>query len=170
MKKIRNKKTKYAANYTIECALIMPLILYSVVLIVWLMIYLYDAMVVQIAMIHGLMAVEYNQDLSNTQLCKEIKGRTQEELSGRLLGVSEVSVRVEVKKSKCIVKTNVKMNTLTGIPGISKLSEYSSTETKKRINTREVIRKTRRAEGIYKYLVRNKIISDGEDIDESEDL
>ena len=47
-------------NMTIECALIMPMILTVIISLVWLTIYLYDMSVAQTALIHGLLISDYS--------------------------------------------------------------------------------------------------------------
>ena len=67
------KNPKVNGNLTIECAMIMPLILLVIISVVWLMIYLYDSVVIEKALVHGVMAADYRDSRTNSELMKEIE-------------------------------------------------------------------------------------------------
>ena len=139
------------ANMTIECALIMPIILTVIISLIWLTVYLYDTGIAQTAIIHGLLISDYSPYVSNTSLSDSIKAGIEEESSPYLVGVSDCSIKTKVKQRQCIATMTIQMNIPDSAPVISKLTtntmEYSLT----RLSGAYVIRDTRRIKGMYDF-------------------
>lgn len=94
---------------TFECALIMPLVLAVNVILVWMLIFCYDRVVTEKAMVHSLLVCDYSRE-NNNKLKKEIEKAAEEELKGALVGVKETNINVTVGMNKCSVTVCNEMN------------------------------------------------------------
>ena len=114
------------ANMTIECALIMPIILTVIISLIWLTIYLYDMGVAQTALIHGLLISDYSPNVTNSSLSDYVKAGIEEESAPYLVGVNDCRVSTKIKQRKCTAGIEMQMNIPEASPVISKLTTNST--------------------------------------------
>ena len=138
-------------NMTIECALIMPMILTVIISLVWLTIYLYDMSIAQTALIHGLLISDYSPNTTNSSLKEAIKAAIDEESAPYMVGVEECKVTTKVKQRKCIASMEIRMNITDSSPVLSKLMKNSMEFSSTRLSPAYVIRDTRKFKGMYDY-------------------
>lgn len=136
-------------SFTIECALIMPVILLSVVSIIWLMIYMYDANVIYRSLVHAVLAADYHESDSNSELKNEIEERVYEDLKGQLVGVTDAEVFVKVGKNNVTARVEAKLAMSQGLPGLSELGEIKTEVKEKRMSGADIILDVRRIKAIY---------------------
>lgn len=159
----KNKK----GNFTIECALIMPIILVCILAVVWLIIFLYDKNVMYRAMIHAVSAADYKNSSTNGELKKEIEERLYEDLNNQLVGVKESSVSVKVGAKKVTVTVEGKLNVPMSENILSSLSEIELKVTKKRMDAAGIIADVRRVKALYD--IADKIINSDDNSDNMEE-
>lgn len=138
MKKIKE------GSYTVECALIMPIVLLVIVSLVWLLIYMYDKAAFEKNLIHALMVADYDYSASNTNLKDKIEERINESLADEIIGMKEVKVNVKVDKFSCSAEAEGVLNIPEGIPGLSKFCKLDIKISKKRTSGAETIKEARR--------------------------
>ena len=143
-------------SFTIECALIMPVILLCVVSIIWLMIYMYDANVIYRSLIHAVLAADYHESDSNSELKNEIEERVYEDLKGQLVGVSDAEVFVKVGKNNVTASVEAKLAMSQNLPGLSGLGEIKTEVKEKRMSGADIILDVRRIKAVYD--IANKIV------------
>jgi hypothetical protein len=136
-------------SFTIECALIMPVILLSVVSIIWLMIYMYDANVIYRSLVHAVLAADYHESDSNSELKNEIEERVYEDLKGQLVGVTDAEVFVKVGKNNVTARVEAKLAMSQDLPGLSELGEIKTEVKEKRMSGADIILDVRRIKAIY---------------------
>ncbi|MCR4649008.1 MAG: pilus assembly protein [Lachnospiraceae bacterium] len=144
------------ANLTVECALIMPMILLVIISIIWLMIYLYDGLTVQKALVHAVIAADYRVSKSNGELMKEIEERINEALEGQIVGCEEPVVSVKVSKYSVSAKVETKLNIPLNLPGISKLTDLKAEIKKRRLYGADLIYDVKRIKAIAEFLKENE--------------
>ena len=154
-------------SFTIECALIMPIILLCIVSMMWLMIYMYDEIVIYRALVHAVLAADYHESDSNNELKEEIEERVYEELKGQLVGVSDAKVFVKVGKNKVNARVEAKLGMSQNIPGMSDLSEIKTEVKETRRFGADIILDVRRIRAIYD--IADKLAGSGND-DKTPDL
>ena len=86
-------------NYTVECAMIMPIIFMCIISVLWLMIYMYNANIMYRALYHAVSAADYHNSKNNTQLKNEVEDRIYEDINGQLVGIKDGKVNVKVGKN-----------------------------------------------------------------------
>ena len=136
-------------SFTIECALIMPVILLCVVSIMWLMIYMYDENVIYRSLVHAVLAADYHESDSNNELKNEIEERVYEDLKGQLVGVSDAEVIVKVGKNNVSAKVEAKLGMSMDIPGMSELGEIEVEVKGMRKFGADIILDVRRVKAVY---------------------
>ena len=136
-------------SFTIECALIMPVILLCVVSIMWLMIYMYDENVIYRSLVHAVLAEDYHESDSNNELKNEIEERVYEDLKGQLVGVSDAEVIVKVGKNNVSAKVEAKLGMSMDIPGMSELGEIEVEVKGMRKFGADIILDVRRVKAVY---------------------
>ena len=136
-------------SFTIECALIMPVILLCVVSIMWLMIYMYDENVIYRSLVHAVLAADYHESDSNNELKNEIEERVYEDLKGQLVGVSDAEVIVKVGKNNVSAKVEAKLGMSMDIPGMSELGEIEVEVKETRKFGADIILDVRRVKAVY---------------------
>ena len=136
-------------SFTIECALIMPVILLCVVSIIWLMIYMYDANVIYRSLVHAVLAADYHESDSNSELKNEIEERVYEDLKGQLVGVTDAEVFVKVGKNNVTARVEAKLAMSQDLPGLSELGEIKTEVKEKRMSGADIILEVRRIKAIY---------------------
>ena len=136
---------------TIECALIMPIILTVIISLIWLTVYLYDTGIAQTAMIHGLLVSDYNPNVTNSSLCDSIKAGIEEESTPYMVGITDCSVSTKVKQRKCMATMTFKMNITDSAPVISTLTTNTMEYSHSRLSGAYVIRDTRKLKGMYDF-------------------
>ncbi len=156
------KDLRANANLTVECALIMPMILLVIISIIWLMIYLYDSLTVQKALVHAVLAADYRVSKSNGELMKEIEGRINEALEGQLVGCEEPKVSVKVSKYKVSAKVETKLNIPLNLPGLSRLVNLKSEIKKRRLYGADLIYDVKRIKAIAELLKKGEDSEEGE--------
>ena len=136
-------------SFTIECALIMPVILLCVVSIMWMMIYMYDANVIYRSLVHAVLAADYHESDSNSELKNEIEERVYEDLKGQLVGVTDAEVFVKVGKNNVTARVEAKLAMSQELPGLSELGEIKTEVKEKRMSGADIILDVRRIKAIY---------------------
>ena len=136
-------------SFTIECALIMPVILLCVVSIMWMMIYMYDANVIYRSLVHAVLAADYHESDSNSELKNEIEERVYEDLKGQLVGVTDAEVFVKVGKNNVTARVEAELAMSQNLPGLSELGEIKTEVKEKRMSGADIILDVRRIKAIY---------------------
>ncbi|MBO4785162.1 MAG: hypothetical protein IKS60_06100 [Lachnospiraceae bacterium] len=153
-------------SFTIECALIMPMILLCIVSVMWLMIYMYDENVIYRSLVHAVLAADYRESDSNSELKNEIEERVYEDLKGQLVGVSDAEVFVKVGKNSVTAKVEAKLAMSQNLPGLSELGEIKTEVKEKRMSGADIILDVRRIKAIYD--IADKIVGSEKDKEEVE--
>lgn len=135
-------------SYTVECALVLPIVLLVIISLVWLLIYLYDKAALEKNIVHALLAADYDYSMSNNKLKQEIENRIDENLHAELIGMKEVRISVTVNKLKCTVSAEGCLNIPEGIPVLSKLCRLEMEIQKKRYSGTETVKDLRRLQKI----------------------
>ena len=136
-------------SFTIECALIMPVILLCVVSIMWMMIYMYDANVIYRSLVHAVLAADYHDSDSNSELKNQIEERVYEDLKGQLVGVTDAEVFVKVGKNNVTARVEAELAMSQNLPGLSELGEIKTEVKEKRMSGADIILDVRRIKAIY---------------------
>ena len=136
-------------SFTLECALIMPVILICIVSLMWLMIYMYDENVIYRALVHAVMAADYRESDTNSQLKNEIEERVYEDLKGQLVGVTDAEVFVNVGKKKVGARVEAKLGMPLDIPGLSELADIKVEVKETRMFGADIIMDVRRIKAVY---------------------
>lgn len=142
------QQTVKRGSFTIECALIMPVILLCIVSIMWLMIYMYDENVIYRALVHAVLAADYHESDSNSTLRDEIEERVYEDLKEQLVGVTDADVFVKVGKNKAYARVEAKLGIPQNIPGLE-LDEIKVEVEETRISGADIILDVRRIKALY---------------------
>ena len=103
-------KKYFKANFTVETALIMPIIMSVIILGIYLMLLLYDKTVLYVAAYHGAVAYTYESGISNSKLEKLVARAVYERTDNRLVGTDDISLAVKVTKNK--VKVDITAQTM----------------------------------------------------------
>ena len=143
------KKIYKNGSFTIECALIMPVILLCVISIMWLMIYMYDENVIYRSLVHAVLAADYHESDSNSELKNEIEERVYEDLKGQLVGVTDAEIFVKVGMNNVTARVEAKLALSQDLPGLSKLGEIKTEVKEKRMFGADIILDVRRIKAIY---------------------
>ncbi len=144
-------KTK-EGSYTIECALIFPIVLAVITAFVWLVIYAYDRVAIEKNLIHGLLAADYDYSESNSKLQQIIEDRINENMNDEIIGIKEMKITVSVGKNTCRASAEGIMNIPEGIPLFSKFREINVEIEKKRYSPVKIIDDIGRIKEIYTYI------------------
>lgn len=139
-------------SMTLECAMLMPIILMVIISIIWLMIFMYDRVVINRALIHGVMYCDYVRDENNFIIEKEIEKRINEQLADSIIAVNEVNVCVKVNDWWCKAEIEAQMDIPDGISWLSGISVIKMEKKKDIIYGARVIRLVNRVEK-YKNLI-----------------
>ena len=142
-------KKKAKGSFTVECALIMPIILLVIVSVIWIMIAMYDKGIMYKAAVHAILAADYHVSDNNFQLKKEIEERIYEESDGQLVGTDEPEISVNILGNKVNIKMNAALNVPSDIAGISELDNISVGVSKKRWFGADIISDVRRIKALY---------------------
>ena len=150
-----NKKTNdfREGNFTVECALLMPVILLCIVSVLWLSINLYNVNAMHKALIHGLLASEYYPDVSNNKLKNIIEDRIREEMKGSLVGTDNVEIKVKVSKLECEASAEAVLNLPEGITGLSELRLVKVSDKIMRLEPARTVQDMKKVENIYEYIM-----------------
>lgn|GEM_PF-1825328 len=103
-----NRKWHLRGSLTIECTMVMPVILSAIILIMTLAIYMYNDTVVSCACINSAMAGLYIINDSNGDIVKAAEDEAILLLDKKLVGEDEV--KVEVKANPIYVESCIDMN------------------------------------------------------------
>lgn len=161
------KKTYCRGSFTIECAMLMPMILLCIVAIMWLMIIMYDKNVMDRALVHAVLEAEHNPGMSMTKLKKEIEKRIYDDLEGQLVGVKDVKVTVRVEMTKIRATIEAEAGISDNIPFATKLNEIKSEVVERRLSGADLIMDVRRIKALYD-IVKNLTDDGMEDTSEME--
>ena len=145
-------------SFTIECALIMPVILLCIVSVMWLMIYMYDENVIYRSLVHAVLAADYHESDSNNDLKNEIEERIYEDLKGQLVGADDAEVFVKVGKNNVTARVEAELGMSQSIPGLSELGEIKVEVKEKRLFGSDIILDVRRIKAVYD--IANKLTVD----------
>lgn len=141
MRKDRNLK----GSMTIECALLMPIIISVIISVMWLMIYMYDRIMINRALIHGILYCDYIRKENTIVIEKEIEKRINEDLNNRILATNDIKVSVKFNNMHCKVSAEARMNIPGGIEWLEKMSVIRIEQEKYILNGAAVIRDIDRA-------------------------
>lgn len=133
-------------NFTIECALIMPLIMLSIILLLCLMIHMYDRIVINKALIHGVMACDYCREDQNYQIKKMIENRINEELSGSLVAIDRLQIGVKANDIWCEADIEASHNFPEIIPDMNTIFTIRMKKKKSILSGGEYIRNVNKLE------------------------
>ena len=86
------------ANITVECALVMPVILSVLVLLVAFLLFLYNRNVLQDAALLGVKNATYYEDRSNREIEESVAFKSFEAVRGRLIFMENLRMEVSVGK------------------------------------------------------------------------
>ena len=153
-------------NLTIECALIMPVILVCILAIVWLVIFMYDKNVMYRALVHALEAADYKNSSTNNQLKKEIEERFYEDIKGQLVGVKDPVFEIKVSAGKVSAGVESRLDVAADNAILSTLGEIKISVTKKRMDGAKIISDIRRVKALYD-IANNLIESENKDLSET---
>jgi len=148
------RKNLNKGSFTIECALIMPVILLCIVSIMWMIIYMYDENVIYRSLVHAVIAANYRESDSNIGLKNEIEERVYEDLKGQLVGVTDAKVFVNVGKNRALARVEAKLGMPQNIPGMSELGEIKVEVKEKRLFGADVILDVKRIKAVYDIAVK----------------
>ena len=95
--KQRNKQ-EFNGNLTVETALVMPVILYTIMLLFYFLLFMYNKSIMTDAALLAVRQTSYYEKLSNSQIEKSVKEKCNESLTDRLVGMENISVTVSVGK------------------------------------------------------------------------
>ena len=138
-----------AGNFSIECAMVMPIILLCIIALVWLVIFLYDKNVIYRSLVHAVSAADYKNSSTNNQLKNEIEERLYEDLKGELVGVKESNAYVKVGAKKVTAGIECKLNVPMNENVLATLGELKVEITKKRMDAAGIIADVRRVKALY---------------------
>lgn len=114
------KKGYLQANMTVECALVMPVVLSVIVLLIMFLIYLYNRNVLQDAAFLGVKNATYYEDRSNREIEESVAFKSWEAIRGRLIFMENVKMDVSVGKFQVRVHFSGEMKrspfTVIGLP------------------------------------------------------
>ena len=115
-------KSKFLAKtakggMTVETALIMPVILYIIMLLLYFLLFMYNCSVMTDAALIAVRQTVYYENGTNAVIEKNIKEKCLESLSGRLVGMENLSMTVSVGKFQSSVK-------LTGNPVMANIGVF----------------------------------------------
>lgn len=133
-------------NFTIECALIMPIVMLCILSVIWMMIYMYDRIMINKALIHGVLACDYLCGESNLNIKKAVEKSINENLAGTLVAVDTIEIKVACNDIWCKVEIEARLNVPNGLPGIDKLSLIKLKKEKIILNGGEFVRNVNRTE------------------------
>ncbi len=151
-------------NFSIECAMVMPIILLCIIALVWLIIFLYDKNVMYRALVHAVSAADYKNSSTNNQLKNEIEERLYEDLKGELVGVKETNAFVYVGAQKVKAGIECTLNVPMDENVLSNLGELKVEITKKRMDAAGIIADVRRVKALME--IADKYINTDEGISE----
>lgn len=143
------KENCLKGNFTVECAMIMPIILMCIISILWLMIYMYNANIMYRALIHAVSAADYHNSKSNIQLQNEVEDRIYEDIKGQLVGIKDGKVTVKVGKNSVAASIEGKLEISESLLGLSELSGIKAEVKKSRMHGADIILDTRRIKALY---------------------
>ena len=155
----RNMNNVRKANFTVECAIIMPIILSVIISVMWLMIGIYDRNIMYSALVHGVLAADYQDKQGSISLKNEIEKRIEEETDGRLFGVTDTEISVKVTNRKVIASVDTKLNVPINLPIISDFNMLSVKVSKRRMQGADLINDVRRIKALYDII--NGLTEDG---------
>lgn len=136
-------------NFTVECAMIMPIILMCIISVLWLMIYMYNANIMYRALIHAVSAADYHNSKNNTQLKNEVEDRIYEDINGQLVGIKDGKVNVKVGKNSVTASIEGNLEISESLPGLSNLSKIKAEVKKTRMHGADIILSTRKIKALY---------------------
>ena len=146
---MHGKEELKKGSLTIECALIMPVILLCIVSVMWLMIYMYDENVIYRSLVHAVLAADYHESDSNNKLKTEIEERIFEDLKGQLVGVTDAEVFINVGKNHVTARVEAELGMSQSIPGLSELGKINVEVKEKRMFGSDIILDVRRIKAAY---------------------
>ena len=106
---MKEKEKTENGSITIESALIMPVVLYVIVLLVYLLLFLYNRNVCYDAALLSAKQAAYFESDTNRQIEKKMKEKCEEALLDRLVGVENLSVKISVSRFRTETEISARM-------------------------------------------------------------
>lgn len=149
-------------SFTIECALIYPIILLVLISLVWLLIYMYDKVAIEKSLIHGLLAADYDYYQSNDALKNEIEERINENIMTETIALKDIRISVKAGRFSCGVEAEGHLNIPEGIPFLDQMEKVCVEMEKSRYSGKECIKEVRRLKKIAD-TVKEETVEDGDE-------
>jgi len=142
------------ANITVECALIMPVILSVLVLLVSFLLFLYNRNVLQDAALLGVKNATYYEDRSNREIEESVAFKSFEAIRGRLIFMENLRMEVSVGKVQARVRFVGEMKrspfTVIGLPMPFQTAEVQAKAD--RFRPSSVIRNIKKGEAFIEWI------------------
>lgn len=155
-------------SFTIETALIMPIVLTVILIVFFFTLYMYNRSVMQNAAYRGTKQVFYYMNESNSDIKKECNKVILTDLENSLIGVEDVEVEIEVSANRVEVEISGRLNVPKMISSegtvFEKLWDYKICADEIRLNPAEIIRNGQNLENIIKEVSPDKEEDDGSQI------
>ena len=145
---------------TVECALIMPIILAVVITVIQMTVYMYDRVIIQNALVHSVIAADFMPEAGNNELKNEMEMRIEEELR-YAVALDDIEVKVTVKENVCKAEISGNVNIGARFPGSDIFLETQSGIKKKRLSGTETVRNIRKIEKLIHLLTKDNSEEDG---------
>lgn len=150
------KKIYKKASFTIETALLMPIILMIVLLLFFLLLYMYNLGVMQEAACRGAKQYFYHNGETNRTIEQECASLVLSDLKENLVGVEDADVRVSVSARQVNVEITGKLNAPEFIGSkalkLDNLWSYDVVWEEERLCPSEYIRTKQQIKNIYDYV------------------
>ena len=143
---------------SLEAALVMPVILYTIIAIVYFLIFLYDRNAMEEAASLAVMQTFYSGNVTNEETEKVITQKCRESLKDRLVAVENLQLQVNVGKNSAqvILTGNVKMADLSGWGGMFPFGDIKVDVTSSRLCSGQFVREVRKGEKLTEWLKKKK--------------
>lgn len=142
------------ASITLECALIMPVILSVFTVLIAFLFYLYDMNVLRDAALLGAKTASYYERLSNREIEEAVMDKCKEALRARTVCMDSLKFDVSVGKTKVRVHMSGKMN-LTAFTVVDLPMPFEHMEVEAiadRFRPSQLIRNIRKGEAVLEWL------------------
>lgn len=152
-------------SFTVETALIMPIVLMVILIIFFFVLYMYNRSVMQNAIYRGVKQVFYCAGESNENVKKECSRVVLKDIENSLVGVQNTEVKVEVSANKIEIMVSGRLNVPEMISPkgtvFEKLWNYEIYTKETRWNPAEIILKGQNLENVINEFIPKEGMDDG---------
>ena len=152
---MRNNKRYLNAYFTVEAALILPLVMLFTTMMIFLAFYSYDRCIMEQSAYEAAICGASNHIKEAKIAQKEVKKAAAGLIEGKLFAISDVTCEVKVNANDVIVSYSGNVN----MPFVTWLSEYIS-DTDFSINVSQKARRSHQTKTIRSCRVLNRLIPD----------